>query len=46
MITKLQAAQIATEAGCDMVIANGKDPSILYDLVEGKKIGTLFKARR
>ena len=46
MVTKLQAARIATEAGCDMVIANGKDPSILYDLVEGKKIGTLFKARR
>lgn len=46
MVTKLQAARIATEVGCDMVIANGKDPSILYDLVEGKKIGTLFKARR
>lgn len=46
MITKLQAAQIATEAGCDMVIASGADPCILYDLIEGKNCGTLFRARR
>lgn len=42
MITKLEAAKIATAAGCDTVIANGKDPSVLYDIVEGKKIGTRF----
>lgn len=46
MITKLQAAQIATQAGCDMVIANGEDPCILYDLIEGNNCGTLFRARR
>lgn len=46
MITKLQAAQIANAAGCDMVIASGKDPNILYDLMEGKRCGTLFRARR
>ena len=46
MITKLQAAQIATKAGCDMVIASGADPCILYDLIEGKNCGTLFRARR
>ncbi len=37
MKTKLKAAQICTENGTDMVIANGKTPSILYQIVEGKK---------
>jgi glutamate 5-kinase len=42
MATKLQAAKIATEAGCDMVIASGEDPAVLYDVVEGKRVGTRF----
>jgi glutamate 5-kinase len=45
MITKLKAAQIATEAGCDMVIANGSNPELLYDIIEGKNIGTRFCKR-
>lgn len=44
MITKLNAAQIAMEAGIDMAILNGSNPDSLYDLLEGKKIGTYFKA--
>ena len=43
MITKLRAAQIVTKANCDMVIANGKNPDILYDIMENQFIGTLFK---
>ena len=42
MITKLNAAKIATEAGCEMVIANGENPCVLYDIAEGKKVGTRF----
>ncbi len=43
MITKISAAKIATESGCDMVIANGADPNILYDIIEGgKSVGTRF----
>ena len=42
MITKVHAAQIANNAGIDMIIANGKDPNILYDIFENKQIGTLF----
>lgn len=42
MATKLKAAQISMDAGVDMVIANGKDPVILYDIVDGKPIGTRF----
>ena len=46
MVTKLQAASIATSAGCDMVIANGRRPANLYDILDGKSIGTRFKGGR
>lgn len=42
MVTKLKAAQIATSSGCDMIIANGSNPDVLYDIIEGKQIGTRF----
>ncbi|MDD6457027.1 MAG: glutamate 5-kinase, partial [Lachnospiraceae bacterium] len=42
METKLRAAEIATGAGLTMVIANGADPKVLYDIVEGKQVGTRF----
>ena len=42
MVTKLQAARICMESGCDMVIANGSVPANLYDIVDGKPIGTTF----
>ena len=43
MITKLAAAQIVNNAGTDMFILNGSDPFIIYDLLDGEKVGTLFK---
>lgn len=46
MVTKLSAAKIATEAGCDMVITNGVRPEELYDIVSGKEIGTRFVGRK
>ena len=46
MATKLHAAQIATEAGIDMVIANGERPERLYDIVAGTPIGTRFLGRK
>ena len=46
MATKIKAAKISTEAGIDMIIANGKEPQILYDIVEGKTVGTRFVARK
>lgn len=46
MSTKISAAKIATNAGIDMIIMNGKDPEKLYDLFEDKEIGTLFKAKK
>ena len=44
MVTKLRAAQIATGAGCDMVIANGADPEALYRIAQGEAVGTRFHA--
>ena len=46
MQTKLGAAKIVTEAGCDMVIANGNDPEILYGITDGKPLGTRFLANK
>ena len=46
MATKLRAAGIVMDAGIDMVIANGEDPALLYDLFEGKSVGTRFVGRK
>ena len=46
MITKLQAAELATANGIDMIIADGSKPELLYDIVEGKPVGTLLAKRR
>ncbi|MBQ3104124.1 MAG: glutamate 5-kinase [Oscillospiraceae bacterium] len=46
MCTKLSAAKMAMAAGTDMIIANGDHPELLYDIAEGKSVGTLFAARR
>ena len=46
MRTKLNAAKICVENGADMVIANGKAPELLYDIVAGKLGGyTRFFAK-
>ncbi|MBE7027713.1 MAG: glutamate 5-kinase [Ruminococcaceae bacterium] len=45
MLTKLEAAKIATSAGINMVIASGDNPEIIYDILDGKRAGTLFKAQ-
>lgn len=42
MITKLSAAKTANNEGVNMVLANGKEPSILFNIVNGEEIGTLF----
>ena len=47
MRTKLHAAEICGANGCDMVIANGADPSILYAIIEGRPaVCTRFYAER
>ncbi len=46
MQTKLRAAKIVVEKGCDMVIANGSEPEILYDITDGVQVGTRFYSKR
>ena len=46
MQTKLDAAQLATSAGVDMVIANGTRPEKLYDIAMGADVGTRFQAKK
>lgn len=45
MYTKLLAAQIATNSGCDMVIASAEDMSIIENIANGEEIGTYFPAK-
>ena len=42
MVTKLNAAKICMESGCTMVIANGDTPENIYDILDGKQVGTAF----
>ena len=46
MVTKIHAAEIATEAGVEMIICHGAYPESLYDIVAGKEVGTRFCVRK
>ena len=42
MATKLRAAKLVTQNGCDMIITNGERPRVLYDIIDGNPVGTRF----
>ncbi|MGB2694123.1 MAG: glutamate 5-kinase [Dehalococcoidia bacterium] len=44
MVTKLQAAKLATAGGADVVIAGGHVPNALERLARGDAVGTFFPA--
>ena len=46
MVTKIAAARIANDAGADMVICNGNDMKNLRHVIEGRNVGTLFRAHK
>ena len=46
MKTKLRAARLATAQGIETVVTNGKRPEALYEILEGKSVGTLFAGKR
>lgn len=46
MATKLTAAEIATAAGADMIIANGKDFHVIHKIIGGEAYGTVFAGNR
>ena len=45
MKTKLHAAELCMESGVDMVILNGAAPELIYELTDGKSVGTRFYAK-
>ena len=46
MVTKLRAAKLVTQEGIDMVIANGEQPEIIYQILDGAPVGTRFIGRK
>lgn len=46
MLTKVHASRLAAAQGTNAVIANGDDPRVIYKILEGRDVGTLFVARR
>ncbi len=46
MATKIHAAQICTESGIDMIITNGNNPALLYDILDGQSVGTRFLGKK
>jgi len=46
MFTKVSAAEIATSAGIDVHIVFGKKPDLIYDVLDGKRAGTMFKKKK
>ncbi len=46
MVTKIEAAKICMACGCDMIITNGAVPTNLYDIAEGKSVGTKFSRKK
>lgn len=46
MKTKLKAAEIATSSGVPLVIANSKQENVIFDILAGKQVGTLFKPQK
>lgn len=46
MKTKLIAADICMQSGCDMMIVNGSNPRVLYQIFDGETVGTRFFANR
>lgn len=46
MITKLNAADIVTNAGIHMVLANGSDPMVVFKILDGLNVGTLFVGKK
>ncbi|MFC1559987.1 glutamate 5-kinase, partial [Candidatus Margulisiibacteriota bacterium] len=45
MITKIQAANICSHSGIVMAIGNGRKKNVIADILNGKKVGTVFDAR-
>ncbi len=46
MITKLHAADYATQRGVECYVLNGSNPNVLYYIFDGMNVGTRFLAKK
>ncbi|MHC4557672.1 MAG: glutamate 5-kinase [Planctomycetota bacterium] len=46
MKTKIEAAKIASNAGCRIVLANGRLKNVIGRIIAGEEIGTIFMPKR
>ena len=46
MATKIKAAEIVVAANASMIIAEGSEPNIINDILDGREIGTLFERNK
>jgi glutamate 5-kinase len=46
MLTKIQAARLATESGCTVIVAGGTEPDVLVHAAAGEPVGTRFSPVR
>jgi glutamate 5-kinase len=46
MKTKIEAVKIASNAGCRIVLANGRLKNVISRIIAGEKIGTIFMPKR
>jgi glutamate 5-kinase len=46
MKTKIEAAKIASNAGCRIVLANGRIKDVITKIIAGEDIGTVFMPKR
>lgn len=46
MKTKIEAAKIAANAGCRMVLADGRAKKVIRRIIAGEEVGTIFMPRR
>ena len=46
MKTKIEAAKIAANAGCRIVLANGREKDVIARIISGEEVGTVFLPKR
>ena len=46
MVTKIAAAKICMNDGIDCIITSGSDPAVIFDILDGREIGTHFIAKK
>jgi glutamate 5-kinase len=42
MVTKIEAAKLATASGVTVIVADGREPNVILRLVAGETVGTRF----